>query len=109
MRNARKEQKKIISRRADALLSEAQQLNFTFAEVLDILKTRQAALISLERDPTESSLAPLRQSIDGESDPGLLSQKIRLDVHQIARRDGHQKPDFPVGSQGFHFLDRFLL
>ena len=41
---ARKEQKKILAQRADALLAEASQLNFTFDEVLDLLRNRQAAL-----------------------------------------------------------------
>ncbi len=41
---ARKEQKKILAKRADALLAEASQLNFTFDEVLDLLRSRQAAL-----------------------------------------------------------------
>lgn len=43
-RLARKEQRKILAQRADALLAEAQQLNFTFDEVLDLLQQRQAAL-----------------------------------------------------------------
>jgi GntR family transcriptional regulator len=41
---ARKEQKRILAQRADALLAEASQLNFTFDEVLDLLRNRQAAL-----------------------------------------------------------------
>ena len=41
---ARKEQKKILAKRADALLAEASQLNFTFEEVLNLLRSRQAAL-----------------------------------------------------------------
>ena len=41
---ARKEQKKILAKRADALLAEASQLNFTFDEVLNLLRSRQAAL-----------------------------------------------------------------
>jgi GntR family transcriptional regulator len=50
---ARREQKKILTQRADALLAEASQLSFTFDEVLDLLHTRQAALnktISKESD-----------------------------------------------------------
>lgn len=43
-RLARKEQRKIVERRADALLAEAQQLNFRFDEVLQVLRARQAAL-----------------------------------------------------------------
>ena len=41
---ARKEQKRILSQRADALLAEAQQLNFTFDEVVALLGKRQTAL-----------------------------------------------------------------
>ena len=41
---ARKEQKRILTQRADALLAEASQLNFTFDEVLELLRSRQAAL-----------------------------------------------------------------
>jgi len=41
---ARREQKKILTQRADALLAEARQLNFTFDEVLDLLTKRQATL-----------------------------------------------------------------
>jgi GntR family transcriptional regulator len=41
---ARKEQRRILAQRADALLTEAQQLNFTFDEVLDLLGKRQTAL-----------------------------------------------------------------
>ncbi len=41
---ARKEQKKILTQRADALLAVASQLNFTFDEVLDLLRNRQTAL-----------------------------------------------------------------
>ena len=43
-RLARKEQKRILAQRADALLAEAQQLKFTFDEVLDLLRNRQTAL-----------------------------------------------------------------
>lgn len=43
-RLARKEQKKILSRRADALLAEASQLNFTFEEVMELLRSRQEVL-----------------------------------------------------------------
>jgi GntR family transcriptional regulator len=43
-RLARKEQKRILEQRADALLAEAAQLNFHFDEVLDILQARQAIL-----------------------------------------------------------------
>lgn len=41
---ARKEQKRILTQRADALLAEASQLSFTFEEVLDLIRSRQAAL-----------------------------------------------------------------
>lgn len=41
---ARKEQKRILTQRADALLAEARQLNFTFEEVVDLLSKRQALL-----------------------------------------------------------------
>ncbi|MCH7725912.1 MAG: GntR family transcriptional regulator [Planctomycetes bacterium] len=41
---ARREQKRILAKRADVLLAEASQLNFTFDEVLDLLRSRQAAL-----------------------------------------------------------------
>ncbi len=41
---ARNEQRKILAQRADALLAEASQLNFTFDEVLALLHKRQAAL-----------------------------------------------------------------
>lgn len=41
---ARKEQKKILSRRADALLAEASQLKFTFDEVVELLRNRQNAM-----------------------------------------------------------------
>lgn len=41
---ARKEQKRILTQRADALLSDARQLNFTYEEVLNLLSKRQEAL-----------------------------------------------------------------
>lgn len=41
---ARKEQKRILAQRADALLAEAQQLNFSFDEVVELLGKRQTAL-----------------------------------------------------------------
>jgi GntR family transcriptional regulator len=43
-RLARREQKKILEQRADALLAEAGQLNFSLDEVLDIVRARQAIL-----------------------------------------------------------------
>lgn len=44
-RLARKEQRKILQQRADALLAEAAQLDFSFDEVLSLLHKRQAALV----------------------------------------------------------------
>lgn len=41
---ARKEQRRILAQRADALLAEAQQLNFSFDEVVELLGKRQTAL-----------------------------------------------------------------
>lgn len=41
---ARKEQRRILKQRVDALLAEAQQLNFSFNEVVDLLEKRQTAL-----------------------------------------------------------------
>ncbi|MEQ1829188.1 MAG: GntR family transcriptional regulator [Pirellula sp.] len=41
---ARKEQRRILEQRADALLTEAKQLNFTFDEVLDLLGKRNAII-----------------------------------------------------------------
>jgi GntR family transcriptional regulator len=41
---ARREQKKILAQRADALLAEANQLNFTFDEVMELLLARQTVL-----------------------------------------------------------------
>ncbi len=38
------EQRKILSQRADSLLAEARQLNFSFEEVLNLLKKRHAAM-----------------------------------------------------------------
>jgi urea transport system permease protein len=40
---------------------------------------RRDALISIERDPNAAALAPLRASIDGESDAALKAQKLRLE------------------------------
>ena len=40
----RKEQRRILTQRTDALLAEARQLNFTFDEVLELLRSRQAVL-----------------------------------------------------------------
>ena len=54
---ARKEQRRILSERADALLAEANQLNFTLDEVIDLLRKRHAAMTrSLARsDPSEDA------------------------------------------------------
>lgn len=41
---AKREQKRILTQRADALLAEASQLNYSFEEVLELLRSRQAAL-----------------------------------------------------------------
>jgi len=41
---ARKEQRKILASRIDALLVEAQQMNFTFEDVQDLLHKRRSAL-----------------------------------------------------------------
>lgn len=38
------EQRKILTQRADALLAEARQLNFSYVEVLELLEKRRAAL-----------------------------------------------------------------
>jgi len=38
------EQRKILTQRADALLAEARQLNFSYDEVLELLEKRQVAL-----------------------------------------------------------------
>jgi len=47
---ARKEQKRILTQRADALLAEASQLNFTFEEIIDLLHKRQAAFKAVSRE-----------------------------------------------------------
>ena len=41
---ARKEQRRILTQRADALLTDATQLNFSFEEVLDLLRKRHEVL-----------------------------------------------------------------
>jgi len=38
------EQRKILTQRADALLAEARQFNFSYEEVLELINKRQAAL-----------------------------------------------------------------
>lgn len=53
---ARREQRKILEQRADLLLSEASQLDFSFDEVLDILRKRQAVLTKALKDaPTKEN------------------------------------------------------
>ena len=42
-------------------------------------ENRRAALLSLERDPNEDALTPLRNSIPGEDDPEILAKKQRLE------------------------------
>ncbi len=54
---ARKEQKKILTQRADALLTEAQQLNYSFDEVLELLTKRQAELEKLQSESHSKSTA----------------------------------------------------
>ena len=46
---AKKEQRRILTQRADALLSEANQLGFTFDEVTELLRKRQDALNSRQK------------------------------------------------------------
>ena len=41
---ARKERKKILSSRVDALLAEARQMDFSFDDVLDLLRKRRSVL-----------------------------------------------------------------
>lgn len=54
---ARKEQRRILAQRADALLAEASQLDFTLDEVLDLLRKRHAVLVRLltESDSGETT------------------------------------------------------
>ena len=42
---ARREQRRILAGRADALLAEARQMNFDFDEVVALLREREAALL----------------------------------------------------------------
>ncbi|MCU0908383.1 MAG: urea ABC transporter permease subunit UrtB [Rhodobacteraceae bacterium] len=48
---------------------------------------RAGALQSIERDPAEDALAPLRDSIAAETDPALLARKTRLERLLTARFD----------------------
>jgi DNA-binding transcriptional regulator YhcF (GntR family) len=41
---AHEEQRRILTQRADALLSEARQMDFAFKEVIELLRERQAVL-----------------------------------------------------------------
>lgn len=41
---ARREQRRILTERADSLLAEASQFDFSFEEVIELLEKRQAAL-----------------------------------------------------------------
>ena len=52
---ARKERRRILIQRADALLAEAAQLDFSFGEVLQILEQRQASLEKSRPSSGESS------------------------------------------------------
>lgn len=47
---ARKEQKKILASRIDALLVEARQMDFTFEDVLDLLHKQRSALLKNARE-----------------------------------------------------------
>lgn len=48
---------------------------------------RAGALQSIERDPAEDALLPLRESLAGETDPALLARKTRLERLMTARFD----------------------
>ncbi|MEH7829406.1 urea ABC transporter permease subunit UrtB [Gemmobacter denitrificans] len=48
---------------------------------------RDAALTSIARNPTAETLAPLRASIDSETDPALKARKQRLDLFLTLRFD----------------------
>ncbi len=54
---ARKEQKKILTQRADSLLTEAQQLDYSFDEVLELLTKRQAELEKKQSKSRSKSIA----------------------------------------------------
>jgi uncharacterized NAD(P)/FAD-binding protein YdhS len=41
---ARKERRKILASRVDALLAEARQMDFSFDDVLDLLRKRRSVL-----------------------------------------------------------------
>lgn len=42
---ARKEQRRILAQRADSLLTDASQLNFTLDEVIELLRARHAVMV----------------------------------------------------------------
>ncbi len=50
-----KEQRRILAQRADALLSDASQLGFSFAEVLELVEKRQASLEKTKSKTREQS------------------------------------------------------
>jgi GntR family transcriptional regulator len=47
---ARHEQWKILTQRADALLAEARQMNFTVEDVIDLIRERNSAMRPLEKE-----------------------------------------------------------
>ena len=51
---------------------------------------RRAALLSIERNPSDDALDPLRASIEDEDDPALLARKQRLERLLTARFDADQ-------------------
>lgn len=57
---ARKEQRRIILERIDALLAEASHLNFTFDQILELLRQRHAAM--------QRALAKAEQDAGGKAD-----------------------------------------
>lgn len=57
---------------------------------------RQAALESIGRDPSADQLAPLRDSIDSESDAGILARKQQLERQLTAQFD--EAPDARIAA-----------
>lgn len=49
------------------------------------LARREAAMVSISRDPSTEQLAPLRASIDGEPDADILARKIQLERQLTAQ------------------------
>ena len=47
---ARREKVKILAERIDALLAEARQMNFTLEEIVELLRQRDAAMQTLEKE-----------------------------------------------------------